>query len=442
MTALASIRMLQPRPIGEDWQAYTGVSPYGALRRAWRANALERHDVRSVLGIIVHREGDLFQRCMSSAVIRQRLQLLYPAIDARGWNAAGWWPFGGRMPADLFMPQLRECPSCAKSAYHSLLFQMPGVSRCPWHGTPLVTHCTACSSPLQAGLRYDMPPGKCTCGHDMVNMVSAVIGHRRDPARIEDYLEWAVSARGQYWLFAPELPDPRAQEALDLLLPQGWAWVGSSERAPHRAGGVILERVTLSGSPRDTVPRLSESSGLETFNPGTACLPLGWAREFVAIGRNLNSDLPEAARRDAAEPGSDVKWALSRLPVTVAGRTLFLQTECLERTALRLLSRLAAGFQVNDRSRSRRPPPDDHFGHWLRQNPRGTLLLEKVIKRLVLRGYADGARVSLGRHVPALYDRSRGRPATRYPWVLLWLPRSRDEAPSARIVWTRQSGTA
>jgi len=65
--------------------------------------------------------------------------------------------------------------------------------------------------------------------------------------------------------------------------------------------------------------------------------------------------------------------------------------------------------------------------------------VQRMIYRLLLRGYADGARVALGHHAVELYDHPRTRPATRYPWTVLCLPPGR--VPSGRIAWTRQSGT-
>lgn len=433
-------RMMDPRPLGEEWAAYVGVSPYGALRRAWRINALERRDVRSALGLTVHAGEDLYRLSLRSDAMQQRLRALYPDLDTRGWDFQGCWPLGGRIPEGLSTQSLRECTVCAQSAYHSLLFQMPGVTRCPWHGGELITQCPRCTRPLQAGMRLDLPPGRCECGHDLVHFATAVTGVDRDSRRIESYLDWASRARGRYWLIAPEQVDPLAGEALKLLMPEMWSAPNRPRSPTRRDGSLLLETVDFDGPLRQMVPRLGPNSGLDRFNPGTAMLPIAWASEFAAVSRNLAADLPPEARREAATPGTDLAWTLSTLPVTAAGRTLFLQTECFERTTLRAVARLAAG--VRQPAGGRRVAADDRFGHWVRRHPRGTLLLEHVLKRVVLRGYADGARVALGRHIRELYDRPRGRPATRYPWVLFDLPPDPFEMPRARIVWTRQAGTA
>lgn len=440
MTASASMRMLDPRPLGEDWQGYVGVSPYGALRRAWRVNALRRSDLRSVLGVTIHRGDDLYRLTLSSGAIKRHLSSLFPTLDTRGWDYQGWWPLDGTMPEGTFTASLRECPRCAESSYHSLLFQMPGVTHCPWHGYALISRCPRCDRPLQSGLREERPPGQCSCGHDLVSFVRTVTGDERDATSIQSYLDWAASVRGRYWLFAPEQPDPLGHHALDLLLPSRWRDGVPSPTTLLQDGRLIRDVVDLGRSLRHAIPRLSDKSGLETFNPATACLPIAWAPGFAAISRNLFAALPEAARRDASMSGTELAWTLSKVPVTAAGLTLFFQTECLERTTLRLVGRLATG--VRNQGGRRRIPADDRFGDWIRRDPRGTLLLEQVLKRVLLRGYADGARVALGRHVPALYDRLRGRPATRYPWVLFHLPPDRQNMPSATIVWTRQAGTA
>ena len=117
---------------------------------------------------------------------------------------------------------------------------------------------------------------------------------------------------------------------------------------------------------------------------------------------------------------------------------LFLQTECLHRVVLRQLGRLTAGLTRS--AGASRFTETEGFAKWTHTHPWGKLLLEQVVQRVLLRGYADGARVAIGRHVPELYDDPRRRPITRFPWVVISLPQR--QMPTAKIAWTRQAGTA
>ena len=440
MRSAGDIRLLAPRPLGDEWSAYTGVSAYGALRRAWRANALHRADINSVLGIRILKGDDVYARSISSPAIERQLKRLFPSVDTRGWSYLAWWPFDGVRPQEAFSRTLRECTQCAESGYHTMLFQMPGVTHCPWHGRRLVTACPTCGRPLQAGLREELPPGQCLCGHDLINYVQAVTGEARDRSRIKDYLEWSMEARGRYWLFAPEPEDPLALEALDLLLPRRWAETPLPHTAALRDGRLLREFIKAAAtSSDDRHTRLSERSGLETFRPGTVCLPIGWTSEFRAVSRNLLSGLAPSINAAARIAGNDLPWTLSSIPIVALGNTLFMQSGCFERATLRTIARLASGLRTPAKAIQSRS--DDPFSHWIRNHEGGPQLLERVLKRVLLRGYSDGARVALGRHVASLYDRPRGKPAVRFPWVLIHLPADTEQRPEGTIVWTRQAGT-
>lgn len=429
-------QFVAPRPLGANWEAFHGISAYGVLRRAWRINQLHRSELRSVLGITVTSQEDVFHKSLRSNVLKDRLARLYPDVQREDWEWAAWWPFDGAFPTAAFTPVLRECPSCARTCYHSLLFQMPGMTHCPWHGDALIERCPRCDRRLQAGLREHLPPGRCPCGYDLVEETATVLGDKALRSRrstIGLYHQWAAFYRKYHWLIAPEAPDPEADAALRALAGPDLEIVFPNQSRPRHAD-VILE--TIPQPPWTERPQLRENSGLEQFKPTTACLPVGWYPSMRKIAEAVVAMMPPQARRDSMRPKSELRSLLDQLPACPVGPSVFLQTECLDRVVLRCLGRLAAALRRAPPGTRRFPEAD---GLTARLEPvwtLGSVLVERVLKRILLRGYADGARIAIGRHVPELYDPDKPRPVRRYPWVVLNLSEW-----EAQIAWTRQPGT-
>lgn len=78
-------------------------------------------------------------------------------------------------PEQFFSRRLRICPACSKSQYHSNLFQINGVARCPIHHEILTTSCPECGVALSTfsltevtlGARWGC--GKCGWPHHQQN---------------------------------------------------------------------------------------------------------------------------------------------------------------------------------------------------------------------------------------------------------------------------------
>lgn len=445
MSAAPPLRMLDPRPLGEDWRCYVGSSAFGVVWRAARLNCLHRSDLRTVLGVTLRSADDVFRRMTRSEAQQAALSRTYPIGDFPGrlyWRLEDWWPFGGSIPWESIPWRVRLCPACARSCYHSLLFQMPGVKRCPWHRVELVERCPRCERPLLVGFREGLPLGLCPCGHDLVNHVATVEGEvdlvEEKHASVRSYREWASKNRQSDWLISPEQPDADAWSALhgftrhtisELL--SGQRQIRSTEH-PARS---FIEAISLRRCFKKGRPKLSPNSGLESFKPAMASLPIGWMPPLSAVGSQLLGMLSEATRARASREG-DLKKTIGRLPAYPCGNHVFLHTECFDRAVLRSLARLSAGLSP---AAARPIFAAQPFSLWVSGHPLGTRLVERTIQRMVLRGYADGARVVLGREAPELYAKPRTRPATRFPWVVLRLPEG--VLPSAQIAWTLQPGT-
>jgi len=436
---------LHPRLVGQLWENFQGASALSVIIRLVRLNYLASGDIRQALGISIRRRDDVFSLLSQSG---HRLDALAVAQDfepgfVAAWHPGWWWPYANDIPFEVLPWTLRICPQCMQFAYHTLLFQMPGVDRCPWHGTKLVDRCVKCKRPFFDG--FDEGGGllQCICGHDHVDDQKALLGdvasaHTRR-LTVDRYRAWASARQVECWLAAPEIEDDQAWVALANL-----ANLARSPFFPLTSSQAIVIDQVAPGARQQM--GLECASGLEKFEPTVASLPIEWLRDFRAICRHLSTMIPPGmlttAERRALDP--DISYPadagchairpwLLRLPSYQLDRTIFLHTFPMDGVVLRVIAKLASGLDPFPRS-IMEPATCRMFGKWIHGQGEGLALLEATIRRVLCRGYADGCRVLLGQVNPDLYAARSTRPARRFPWVELQLG-SRTEA---RIAWTRQ----
>lgn len=435
-----SVAHWNPDLVGQIWENYYGASALSVLVRLVRLNYLESGDVRESLGIPIRRRSDIFGLLSRD---EHRLEALacaqnFDAEFTKAWHVASWWPYANAMPLDVLDWRLRICPECMRFAYHSLLFQMPGIDRCPWHRTRLVNGCVRCGEPLFEGFDHGHRLLQCTCGYDHVDNQKAVLGDAHSaPARqvtVMEYRNWAHDRQRQCWLVPPEIADE-----------QGWLAL-SKLAYPHFGGhpDVILDHVAPA---REAPTALGPKSGLEKFQPTFAALPLSWLRDSASICHRLSTMMPpgtlSVAERRALDPhgfrpAADTgpkttrTWLLG-FPGHPVGNVALLHTSPIDGVALRVVARLAGGLATSSHS-SIEPAKRREFRKWIHRAERGPDLLEAALRRVLFRSYADGCRVLLGQLNPDLYARRSTRPARRFPWVELRL----GTKPHAKIAWTRQ----
>lgn len=177
----------------------TGISPFGFVVQTLRFNSLYCSDGHAALGIRPRYSEDLCRQLCLSAKARASIAARVPAasILAPLWQPTAWQVFSGS--ATHWRPYLSGCTECMKTGYHSMLFQMPWVNRCPWHSQPLRSECEHCSRPLWHGFRSDAPPLLCPCGHDPVSSRSTIDEEGKIEALraswIKRYLRWAGASR-------------------------------------------------------------------------------------------------------------------------------------------------------------------------------------------------------------------------------------------------------
>jgi len=254
---------------------------------------------------------------------------------------------------------------------------------------------------------------------------------------IGTYLCWAKANRKENWLIAPEGWDGFAWSALHHLcgrLPPNLNRVqGDEGREPE--GDMVVEAIHLERSLKFGSPRLSPNSGLESFQPSMAALPVAWYTPLAAVEHQLKKMLGELARSGTVDK-DQLSQATVCLPTYLCGRRVFFQTECLHRVVLRTMAKL--GSTLSAASESRMDCAKEFYA-LINRHSLGRHLLERCIRQMLLRGFADGVRVVLGRRLPSLYASARWKPVVRYPWLLLNLPAG--HVPSAQINWTLQRGT-
>jgi hypothetical protein len=435
MDAIAAIDRFVHVPLGNQ----AGLSGFGALLQVARLNHFRAQDLHAAFGLRFQYREDLSQVLVFSPKRKASLITalgVAPAI-ATLWAVDPWQPFEGGNPWPHLPWRLRACASCLRVGYHSNLFQMPWIVRCPWHRERLIERCRRCERPLLEGFRERKALLFCACGHDPVDETAvlrgerpAVVGERQ--AQIDAYVTWAASRRtAGDRLLCPEEADAQGAEALAALLSHGDV---TQDRAV--ATGVHLVARTRRPGPRvtdaDYAVMVASAHGLWPDAPGLAGVPRHFDDGLFHIGRNIAARVPEGAlsareRKAMAlapvhKPATDLsRYELLFLPAQRSQGRVTLDTRVLHQTARRAVANLAWELLCNDPARL----SADNGSH---------RLLLNAIQQTVGRGYADGLKHVLGRHVPAIFDHPRIRSGPRLPWVLI--TKQQGTAHTVKVAWT------
>jgi hypothetical protein len=133
-------------------------SLWGVYSKLAYLNALSRRERRE-LGI----EQD-------GGININRLRSLVPSPNhSRGaWSLQRVDPFISAPGEPSNFQRLRFCMRCLEGGFHSVIFQMPEVSRCVAHDTPLLECCPHCGRPIPYTVWCPSPHGpkpfECKCG--------------------------------------------------------------------------------------------------------------------------------------------------------------------------------------------------------------------------------------------------------------------------------------
>lgn len=421
----------------------TGISAFGSLVHLARLNHFHRPDFLAAFGLRFQHREDLSKLLAFSS--KRQLGLARTTTAANTppatWGMEPWQPFPGSALWEHVPWSLRACASCLRSGYHSNLFQMPWVARCPWHHEQLITQCRKCGRPLMDGFRLGRDLMRCFCGVDYVNELDILKGDRAHAAErsafVHAYLAWTEEARQSTALLCPEEFDDRGADALSALVivPR------TLDRWRHCFGahtrGVHLDRLVRCAS-RDPLSdralraMVTCANSLWPGKPGMAELPTNFLGPLVNVTRRIAAPVPDTAltcrERDALAleavptPASIAsRHELMFLPIQKVTHGLYLDVRVLHPTAYRVIGGLARQLITNDPSREY-PTSGSHR------------LLLAALQRALARAYADGFKHVLGRHVPAIYDHPRLKAGPRLPWAMV--TRDGVGALQIRIAWT------
>lgn len=281
-----------------------GLSAFGLTLQLMRLNLLVPSDVYSLFGLRMRYSEDWSYRMATSRAVQQALLMRIPlpsSITSR-WDVRSWQPFEGRLFIDSPW-QLRGCPACFRYGYHTNLFQMPWIEKCPWHRLRLVTTCQGCGKSLGTSIERDTPLLLCPCGHDGIDhncLLEQV--HPFSPARnhfVRRYLQWVDAARRVCVAFGNDDDGPAHLATLGRLV-----------RLPAQlAQRVQADNLTLSGAheqwitvvPDDaSAPRSGDEfqsccQSFWTRDPTMVEVPLGAGAALADVTRSWGSRCPKGS---------------------------------------------------------------------------------------------------------------------------------------------------
>lgn len=419
-----------------------GISAFGALLHLARLNHFGGADFRAAFRLHFKYRDDLSQLLAFSVKRQMGLAL----VVANGgpppgtWGMEAWQPFSGKGPWGEIPWSLRACSACLRFGYHSNLFQLPWVVRCPWHDVRLIERCRKCGRSLLDGFRVGRPLMQCACGIDYVDEHATLNGDlSHAEARstfVRAYLDWARTARESMTLICPDEFDVHGHEVVSALVTPVTALTRWDRCFAKARPGTHVDHLQRRATPEPLGDRARGSmvncaNSLWPGTPGMAELPEAFLAPLLGVTREIARRVPDAeltsrerealALEPVPAPASvPSRHSLMLLPVQRGPGRLFLDVRVLHRTAYRVLSHLAWHLVNEDPARY----------HPTSGAPQ---VLLAAVKRTLSRAYADGFKHVLGRHVPALYDHRRILSGPRIPWVLL----ERDSVGVAevKIAW-------
>lgn len=413
--------------IGEDLSAFPFISAFGAIARLSRLNVVRRRGFRELFGITVPAAMPLHRLLSFSAVRRARLaERIHVSPElTQSWSPAWWTPFAGAEVWKHANWPLRVCPACARWGYHCEWFQMPWVTHCPWHRIALIDRCL-CGKRLGYLTTADALAWKCSCGRDLYRFARITHASRFPTEMCRGHLQawatWAAHERGHSHLIAPMAS---AEPDLDghlarLVRPQA-----------DRVTGVARTHVWIG---HDTTRCPAPSASLTPYEkPFRTLLPV--ARRLIGamdrvtvdvVGKLFPADLTAA------------EWQAFRLDPSVLPTPTARRAS--ETEVLFLPARHAPdGGGWVDTSAVSAPALSavESLVHWSRSAGSHIQLdlVWRAVWQLLLRGYAEGVRRTLGRLVPDLFLRLPTLlPRHALPALLIRTPVG--ERPSITIVWT------
>lgn len=193
-------------PVGAEVAPYPYISGFGLLTRMTRLGVLTGPEITR-LGF---RDRSTLDVARCTQLLQAPARTLLTATGLADTRIAEFWPLEPWSPAGLGKlfgspHPVRYCPDCAIHGYHSTLFQLPSIDRCPWHRKRLIHNCPNCSQLLWSRFDRFGNLGVCDCGLSFFDASTASIDMWEFPTEaaeswITKYLEWARVERKRRWI--------------------------------------------------------------------------------------------------------------------------------------------------------------------------------------------------------------------------------------------------
>ena len=201
----------EPRPqlLGLELEPFPYPSALSLLMRVTRLLALDPSEWFRSVGLRFRAAlPDLLAGKVAQVRFAAALGLANTQVPS-WWLEEAWSPLrtGGLLDRDR--RPVRWCWECANYGFHTTLFQLPMVDRCPWHDYPLLDQCPHCKKPGSAVIDSLGQLGRCDCGFDWLVVDKATVRMWEFPtakaeAWLSSYLAWAAEQRERRVVVAPE----------------------------------------------------------------------------------------------------------------------------------------------------------------------------------------------------------------------------------------------
>jgi len=435
------------RLVGDRFDLVPGQSAFGCLARLARLNYFGPADWHRAFGLRVLRSDDL-PRALAMSESRQRTLAGALGIERPStWAPDTWRPFCGRAEQMGTSP-FRYCVGCIRVGYHPYLHQLPWIERCPWHGIRLRTCCPRCGGSIATSGDTGRKLLTCACGLDLMNEVAAARLNQQPRGAAEyitRYLAWAAGERGTCTLIWPANASPEIQPLASLIrMPaelehraRSIRNAGSHVRRCHR--GIRADQT----QPVEDAKRLA---GLSGDCPQILHVPCFMVSSINAVAKNLARKLPAGSLTlreqllflgGISHPPSgfvaavrSTSGTIQCLPPMLVGSQRYLNLATVHPVIGDAVVRLGTLYKTRKSELGSEDPSDVD------------LLLLKIQREILCRGYAEGLRAVISQYVPDLYFSRRDRPHLTAPWVLLRVTASYCSARQGYVRLDRNEGAA
>lgn len=416
--------------VGEETRHDPYASAFGQMARLATVNAFQPGDYFAGFGLRVRRDEDLSHALAFSQARQQALATTLEIGIPVNWSLTTWLPFQLKNATPSEHWEFRYCPACLHSGFHTLLFQLPWIHRCPWHHQRLRTECMRCDRPMTTTGVSGRSLLECECGHSAVDPIAALLVDAETVSVrntvLEEYLSWSAVERQRTTLIAPASGHAdwrRLSEAVQLPEPLRTRAQISVASVPV---SIDVARAVGVGATFFDETALQAMQVLSRDDPGIVELPACISHCFNAAARHVAMALPPASltdremslfspglggpdARNFKPAGRKSSTELAYIPPQRIGDRHYLHLHTVApavvRTAWSVIQEVAGSAHVGNRLPNTRPLQEAVF----------------VAMRILARGYVEGMRSILARHVPSLLDHGKLRPRYSEPWV--WVRR-------------------